>query len=58
MASLIRDIIAEATFTSAITRLTKAAKKAGIDRDEAESIFASILNHHYGKVAPPAPPKP
>ena len=52
--SVIKDIIAEATFTSALSRMTKAAKKAGVDRDECQAIFSAVLSRHYATPAPDA----
>lgn len=52
---MLKDILAQATFTAAVARLTKAAAKNGVDKDECEAIFAAILVKNY-----PAPkvPKP
>lgn len=50
---MIKDILANAAFTAAVARLTKAAAKNGVDKDEAEAIFAAIVAKHY-----PAPRLP
>lgn len=45
--AVIRDRIAESIFTTAVDRLTKVAKKNGIDDAEAEAIFAAVLRKHW-----------
>lgn len=52
----IKDILAQSAYTTAVSRLTKAAKKSGVERDEVEAIFAAILKHHYGAALLSAPP--
>ena len=49
--SLMKDMIAQAVFTTAVDRLTKAGKKGGLDRDEFSAIIDAIRQKHY-----PAPP--
>jgi hypothetical protein len=48
-----KDILAEAAFTAAVARLTKAAVKNGIDKEECEAIFAAVVSKNY-----PAPKTP
>lgn len=42
-----QDILANAALAAAVSRLTKAASKNGVDRAEAEAIFKAVLNRHY-----------
>lgn len=42
-----KDILVNAAFTAAIDRLTRAAKKNGVDADEAQAIFAAVQTKHY-----------
>lgn len=51
-----KDILAQAVFTAAVARLTKAAAKNGVDKEEAEAIFAAVVAKSYPapKAAGPA----
>jgi len=44
---VIKDMIAHAVFTTAVDRLTKAAKKNGLDRDEFTAVVDAIRHKHY-----------
>ena len=45
--SLMKNMIAQAVFTTAVDRLTKAAKKNGLDRDEFTAVVDAIRQKHY-----------
>lgn len=44
---MLKDMIAQAVFVNAVNRLTKAAAKNGVDRGEAEAIFAAVIAKQY-----------
>lgn len=50
---MMKDLLVNAAFANTVERLTKAAKKNGVDADEAEAIFAAVMRKHY-----PTPIKP
>lgn len=63
---MLKDMVAQAVFTTAVDRLTKAAKKNGLDRDEFQAVTDAIRKKHYPVSAqmgiklnpePPAPEK-
>jgi len=56
---MLKDMIAQAVFTTAVDRLTKAAKKNGLDRDEFTAVVDAIRQKHYPvKDQPSLPLKP
>lgn len=50
---MLKDLLAQGVFSTAVLRLTKAAAKNGVDRDDAVQVFAAIV----GKVYPENPKK-
>lgn len=44
---MFKDMIAQGVFTTAVLRLTKAAAKNGVDRDEAVQVFSAIVARVY-----------
>lgn len=46
---MLKDILLQAAFANAVDRLTKAAKKNGVDQDEARQIFGAVVAKHYRK---------
>jgi len=56
--SSVKDMIAQAVFTTAVDRLTKAAKKNGVDEAEASGVFAAVLQKHYPAKSEPLRVKP
>lgn len=40
-------ILAQAAFTWAVDLITRAAKKAGLDGEELERVFAAVLAKHF-----------
>jgi len=54
--SVMKDMIAQAVFTTAVDRLTKAAKKNGLDRDEFRAVVDAIRQKHYPVRDEPSPP--
>ena len=44
---MLKDMIAQAVFTTAVDRLTKAAKKNGLARDEFTAVVDAIRQKHY-----------
>lgn len=54
--SVFKDMIAQAVFTTAVDRLTKAAKKNGLDREEFTAVVDAIRQKHYPVSAQPSLP--
>lgn len=44
---MLKDMIAQGIFVNAVLRLTKAAAKNGIDRDEAMQVFSAVIARVY-----------
>ena len=45
--SIIKDMIAHAIFTTAVDKLARAAKKNGLDADEAAQVFDAVIDKHW-----------
>lgn len=48
---MLKDILLNAAYANAVDRLTKAAKKNGLDQDECAAVFAAVTSKHYPKPA-------
>jgi len=51
---MLKDMIATAIYVNAVDRLTKAAKKNGIDVDEFNAVIEAIRLKHYPALKLPA----
>ena len=51
---MLKDMIATAIYVNAVDRLTKIAKKNGIDVDEFDAVIGAIRLKHYPVPKPPA----
>lgn len=49
----VKDMIAQAIFTTALDKLCKAAKKNGVDAEEADAVFSALQKKHWPHAALP-----
>lgn len=50
---MLKDILAQAAFTAAVDRLTRAAvKKGGLDGDDVDAVFAAVKAKHFPQRIP------
>lgn len=54
---MLKDILAQAVFTSAVDRLTKAAKKNGLDIEDVDQVFSAVRAKHFPQLKLPLAPK-
>lgn len=49
---MLKDMIALAVYTTAIDRLTRAARKNGVDADDVAGIFDAVHAKHFPDLPP------